>query len=300
MFRVGGNVYAMPNRVGTGVIYYRTDLFAEHGISVPRTHAELLAAARRLTLDTDGDGVIDVYGMGIKAGDTQTLGSDFIRYFFSFGGDLMNDGLTEVRFNRDPGIQTLELYRTLVRENLVDQEYTTWLADDLVVAQQQGRVAMALHFSPYFGRLNNPEVSTIAGNVSAFPVPTASGVPIGRTWSSAWGLGINRNSRNKEAGWELIREFLSPETQLRSGLEFNNGPVRASVYQNPRFIEFLSEDVANAWLKGLENGVGLPPHPQWAEMEDALSRAVFQVVEGSVSARDALNRAAQEVERILR
>lgn len=300
MFRVGDSLYAMPNRVGTGVVYYRTDLFEEYGIAIPRTHAELLEAARRLTLDLDGDGVTDIYGMGIKAGDTQTLGSDFIRYFFSFGGDLMNDDLTEIRFNRDAGVQTLDLYRTLVREGLVDQEYTTWLADDLVVAQQQGRVAMALHFSPSYGRLNNPDVSTIAGNVSAFPVPTAPGVPIGRTWSSAWGLALNRNSRNKDAGWELIREFLSPETQLRSGLEFNNGPVRASVYQNPRFINFLSEDVAGAWLKGLENGVGLPPHPQWAEMEDALSRAVFQVVGGSASARDALNRAAQEVERILR
>lgn len=299
MFRVDRTLFAMPNRVGTGVIYYRTDLFEEHGVPIPQTHNELLEAARRLTVDINGDGNIDVYGMGIKAGDSQTLGSDFIRLFFSFGGELLNEDMTRVRFNEEAGVKTLELYQALIEEGLVDREYVTWLRDDLIIAQRQGRAAMTLQFSPYFGRINDPE-GEVYGKISAFPVPSAQGVPVGRTWSSAWGLALNKNSRAKQAGWELIRQFVSAETQRRSALEFANGPVRASVYDDPEFQAFLSPEVSEAWLGGLENGVGLPAHPQWAEMEDALSDAVFRVINGELSAQAALDEAAREVERVLR
>ncbi|MGI6558382.1 MAG: ABC transporter substrate-binding protein [Limnochordia bacterium] len=45
------------------VLWYRKDLFEEKGLDVPKTWSEWLHAAKELTIDTDGDGKPDIYGM---------------------------------------------------------------------------------------------------------------------------------------------------------------------------------------------------------------------------------------------
>jgi len=55
-----GKTYGVPWYVDTRVLFYRTDLFEQAGISAPpQTMAELLEDAKQLNLDTNGDGRID-------------------------------------------------------------------------------------------------------------------------------------------------------------------------------------------------------------------------------------------------
>jgi multiple sugar transport system substrate-binding protein len=48
---------------------YNEQLLQKAGIAVPKNYTEFLAAIKKLTLDTNGDGIIDQYGTGHEIGD---------------------------------------------------------------------------------------------------------------------------------------------------------------------------------------------------------------------------------------
>jgi multiple sugar transport system substrate-binding protein len=63
--RSGDDYYGLVHAAGTSLLIYRKDLAEEHGVTQPETWTELVDAAKKLTLDTDGDGNVDVYGVTV-------------------------------------------------------------------------------------------------------------------------------------------------------------------------------------------------------------------------------------------
>ena len=63
--RAGGSYYGLVHAAGTSLLVYRKDWAKEKGLKPPKTWNELLANAKALTMDRNGDGKIDVYGFTI-------------------------------------------------------------------------------------------------------------------------------------------------------------------------------------------------------------------------------------------
>lgn len=86
-----GHVWAIPFRIQTLSIMYRRDLFTKAGLdpdSPPQTWDEFYRFARRLSDDTDGDGLIDQYGYAIKEG-SKAGGWHFVCWVWSAGGEVV-------------------------------------------------------------------------------------------------------------------------------------------------------------------------------------------------------------------
>ena len=63
-------VKAVPITFSPVYLAYNSDLFEKHGVNKPWigwTSEDFIQAATRLTLDTDGDGIIDQYGLSLSA-----------------------------------------------------------------------------------------------------------------------------------------------------------------------------------------------------------------------------------------
>lgn len=60
---VGGKQYGLVHAAGTSLLIYRKDMADKLGLMPPKTWADLLAHAKALTQDTNGDGKIDIYGI---------------------------------------------------------------------------------------------------------------------------------------------------------------------------------------------------------------------------------------------
>jgi len=60
---INGRLIGLPIQQSVHLLTYWKDLFEEYGVEVPKDFEELEAAAEKLTLDTDGDGKIDIYGI---------------------------------------------------------------------------------------------------------------------------------------------------------------------------------------------------------------------------------------------
>ncbi len=90
------------------IFAYNEDMLKKEGIAPPTNWAEYVAAARKLTKDTNGDGIPDQFGTGheTKGGGGQYL-SELMNYTLDAGG-RWTDNNGKVTFNtpadgRGPG-----------------------------------------------------------------------------------------------------------------------------------------------------------------------------------------------------
>ncbi len=103
-FQDDGEQTCMPQNVASLVVYYNEDMFEAAGVRIPRpgwTWVEMVQAATKLTEDTDGDGTIDRYGLGVDP--------EIIRvapFIWSNGAELVDDEANPTRF-------TIENFRAI-------------------------------------------------------------------------------------------------------------------------------------------------------------------------------------------
>ena len=63
--KFGDHYYGLVHAAGTSLLIYRKDLAKKKGLKGPKTWNDLLKIAKKLTMDTNGDGKIDIYGLTI-------------------------------------------------------------------------------------------------------------------------------------------------------------------------------------------------------------------------------------------
>lgn len=60
---VDGTQYGLVHALSTSLLLYRKDIAEELGLTPPRSWDDVIARAKAMTRDTDGDGLIDIYGV---------------------------------------------------------------------------------------------------------------------------------------------------------------------------------------------------------------------------------------------
>ena len=107
-----GHYYGLPHCIGADAIVYRKDLYRQSGLDdavAPRTWDEWLVQLKKLTVDTDGDGTIDQYGLGL-AGEGNFINEEVLMWTGSNGGRMYDpDG--RPTFTEQPMIEMLEFYK---------------------------------------------------------------------------------------------------------------------------------------------------------------------------------------------
>ena len=289
-----GQLRAIPFRVGTSMLYYNKDMFAEHGVDVPTDWDEFLDAARKLTV-RGPDGQVEVFGVG------QTLypeGGDFIRFIYGMGGTILNEDMTEPTLETPEVYAAIDLLKTLFDEELIAQESLAWDRDPQITAMQQERIAMGIFYSPYWGRIIDPEGTDDPEQFGWALSPVAEGVEPGRTLNDGWYLAIDRNSGSKDAACQLMIALTNPENQLEMALDFANGPIRTSTYLSDAYqAEF---PLSAEWQAATAASEFYPPHPRVEEIRDIVNQEITNVILGRKTAEEAMRSATSRVAPLLR
>lgn len=291
-----GPVYMVPFRVGVAMLYMNRGLMEEHGVTPPTNWDEFYRAAQALTLDTDGNGSTDVYGWA-QRGVSPEVAEDFYRVGYAFGGEILSQDSSACLLNTEPWVQALTLMKNSHDEGLMPPDLLAWGRDDYILGMQQGRVAMSMMYSPYWDLLTDPNESTIADQVGWSVAPTAPGVPDGRTQLSVWSWTINKLSQNKDNAWRFIEFATNKENTLREALEWGNGPVRTSTYEDEEYLAKFP--LARDWLAAIDASADLPAHDNLPQIEDILIVELHHALQGRKSPQQALDDTCRSVEPLL-
>lgn len=205
-----GKTYLLPMQYIVSYLYIRQDLFDEHKVTIPTNMEEFLAAAKALTLDTNGDGRVDIYGFGYRGGKA---GQEHWGIFaLPDAKDMTSEQLNAPSVNAANQF-VIDMFRV---HKVMPPSAPNDGFNEITTAFRSGLTAMTVHHIGSSQRM----VEALGDKVSAVPVPKC-----GRDGDGWTNFGDEENalmsaSKNKDAAWKWIA-FLATS-------EYNNKLVQST------------------------------------------------------------------------
>lgn len=213
------SVYVMPWNTQVLYLYYRPSLMKKAGIGVPTTYAEFLEAAKKLTMDTNGDGKVDVYGFGMRGakGGQEPWGS----FIWARGGNFE-------KMDSPQAIQGMQDFVDLFKKGYTPPTAPMDGFQEIIANFKSGKTAMTVH---HIGS-SVGMVETFGDDVGAFPFPGGVG-----KWTS---MGDTENvmlksAKNKDAAFEWLAYLATGKGQETWCTVTGNVPVSKTVKELPFF-----------------------------------------------------------------
>ncbi|MFW5438215.1 ABC transporter substrate-binding protein [Paenibacillus apiarius] len=232
----GGSLYGLTPNFFTSVIFYNADLFAEHGIELPRSGLswqELFDLAARFK----GAGTADepVYGLYAGDGDAAELLDSIARTLKLQRFDAQGESvLLESEGWKQAFRMTADAVRSRTVKVLGAGEAASYLpSDDLFI---NGQAAMVIAGSGLAYNINDTSYSKKAKKFEwgIVPVPVDPANP-GESPFAFYRetFAISAESPNKRAAWEFIKYVAGPERA--------SSDAQGMLYQLPTRIGYVKD-----------------------------------------------------------
>ncbi len=198
----GGKLYAFTRDYNCSILYYNRDHFDAAGLEYPNekwTWDDLVEAAKKLTFDADGDGIIDQWGYG---------GLQYTNFARVCGGKFMDPEARTSTYDSPEVISALKFLWELIHVHKVHPPPSLRIHE--TGSFSTGKTAMSIA-GVWNIRANND--SKYLWDIAPIPrdrLDRPSGL-------SGGGMGhcMNANTKYPNMAWKLIK-FLSSEISQRS------------------------------------------------------------------------------------
>ncbi|GAA3818410.1 ABC transporter substrate-binding protein [Cellulomonas soli] len=221
-----GALYGLPKDVGPFSFGYNKTMFEAAGIPLPDkdtplTWEEFVDICKQLTVDTDGDGVVDQWGTGLNVQwNLQSL-------VWGNGGDWTNEDHTEVTVDTPEFAEALQAFADLTNVDNV----TPSAADAATLDTYQRWMAGEIGFFPV-GPWDVSTYNDLDFDYDLIPWPTLGDESA--TWVGSLGIGVSNTSKYPDEAVQLAT-YLSADADAQQTL------VDANI-QIPNLI-----DMADTW-----------------------------------------------------
>lgn len=264
-FQSDGVQTCMPQNVASLVTYYNRDQFEQAGVELPAdgwTWNDMVAAATELTRDIDGDGTVDVYGLGVDP--------EIIRvapFVWSGGGEIVDDPDRPTRFTIGSlkAIRPLQAFldlRGVAGVTPTDEEVE---AADFETRFLDGRLAMVME-----SRKVVPSFRTITGfrwDVAPLPMHRQ---PATILHSDAYCM--TSTSQHKDEAWTFLEFALGPEGQRIATATGRTVPSLRSVANSDAFLDpNVPPANSRVFLDAIGSMRAVPHIETWPEIEDVVN-----------------------------
>jgi multiple sugar transport system substrate-binding protein len=281
-----GKYYALPYVGNSQLFFYRKDLFDKYHLAPPDTWDQVLTAAKTIQAKEK------MYGYVARAAPGNAVVTDFMPILWAFGGDILNaDGDPAV--NTVNGVAALRLMIELGKYS--PPGYAGFNADEVSAHLLQATAPMSINWPAWIAAMDDPARSKVVGKIDFAQVPSA--MKKGQAELGTWLLGVPSGSKNADRAFQFITWATAPE-QMKTAALRGNPPTRRSVFESADLKQKFRAFPAQ--LASLETARPRPRTPLWNEIENALGIYLSKANAGSMKPEEAMKRAQDEIEAILR
>ena len=294
-----GSLWGLPINSESYLLAYRPSVLKAKGLAVPKTYKELISMAGTL-----GDGKGSRYGLITrfdKYWDLPYL--TFGTMLASYGATLIGtDGKVAVASQQSIDA-TNDFVSILKKASPSGAGAFTW--SDAMQGFASGQYAMSFNeadlFAPTYQDIKQSKVTKDIGYAV-----TPEG-PAGRkagTW--LWSMSMNAATKNEIASWLFLQWVTSPDIMIKTHLNGNMNPVRASAWKDPQVAKLVdSWGATPGQYKDVVSEMGkvaqilYPPHPELTRALDVWAGAIQKTYFGKGTAEENLRSAQTEITKIL-
>lgn len=261
----------MPQNVSSLVVYYNEDLFKANGVPLPTddwTFADFEAAANALTLDTDGDGAVDTYGLGVEP--SLYRASAFV---WANGGELVDDvaNPTTLTLDSPEAIEALTWFQNLGASGtqVVPSEVEAQAEDD-EARFMRGGSGMFLQSRRAVPTLR--EIDGFTWNVA--PLPTGKERA---TVLHSDAFCMSASAQAKDAAWAFTEFAVGDAGQTILAETGRVVPSLKRVAESDAFLQPVVDEVTllpannQVFLDNIQYLHRLPNVSTWLEIEDTFN-----------------------------
>ncbi|MEM2178728.1 MAG: sugar ABC transporter substrate-binding protein [Candidatus Methanomethylicia archaeon] len=290
--RADGSKYltGLPSFTDAQLFYYRTDLFEKAGLTrPPKNYEELIEYAKKLTMDINGDGKIDIYGW-VEDWATDNIQFNFYTRLNAAGGKAWEEG--KLIINSTEGIRAAEWMKKLWESGAVYPDTLNFYSSgQKMKVFYTGMAAMTWAWPFLSAYANDPKKSTIVGkwDVALMPgdiLPSAS-------VDGSEGFGIPSKARHPKEALLFIK-FISfnEEFQLNFIKKYGYPAVLKKVYEDPEIKASKTWQIYIEQLKYPYSRHYSKYDPQiWDLMDLYLKKAII----GEMDIKEALDKICAEI-----
>ncbi len=232
-----GHFYQLPWKTNPIMVIYNKNIFREAGVTgTPRTYAEYIEAARKVTRDLDGNGSADVW---MSHRDTKPIWWQRFFDYYTFyiaasGGKTLFDG-AEIIFNNRASVQVFEFFQQIYREGLFAK--TTFIGDAFILGKIATQIAGPWHVS----HVEKFKPAGFEYGIFPVPVPDDYAGPV-YTFGDFKNISIFGTTRYPAASYAFAKYLISSEADLKL-LEYTlQIPIRRDMLTNPLYAPFFQEN----------------------------------------------------------
>jgi multiple sugar transport system substrate-binding protein len=286
---VKGKTYTFPLSAIPVDLYYNKKMFDAAGLKGPDTWDDLLKAAKSLTKDLNGDGVVDQWGIAIRGERGNPITWTFLPMLWSFGGKIFDDKMMPV-YNSKEAVAALQYFKEL-------NQYSPpgWhSAQDIAGLMQQGKAAMLTLMSVYNGAMDDPQQSKVVKDIVFADMPKG---PTGNRASilGLWTIGMAAKSTKKNAAAQFLAYLSRYDIGKKMAFSGTVSATMPKIYQEtdaPRFYPTLGKVL---------HYVQTPPLiPEAEEWFLSIGTALQEALSGAKTPQQAMDDSVKQVYNILK
>ncbi len=302
MFKADDGVYgALPMRSGLASTLFRKDLITKLGLPSPQTKPypipTFIQNAQKMTMDTNGDGVLDVYGFSFKGKEGSQMVDDLETWLYAFGARIVDDKTRKATINTPAAIEAVQFLIDIVHKYKVAPPGTfSYTSTEEATLIKEGKSAQAAHWWNYAAQYNNPKDSKVAGSIELGYVAEKVGAGLGYGHGGGWGLFLNKKSKKNAMAWEWMKFVTNKENQVYELIK-GNGPTRISVFATPEFAQAAAGSTGAKIVADYYAAIKIPPpFPEWVQVREIAAKHYSLALNNAKPAKQAMDDAAKEID----
>jgi len=278
-----GAYYGLPLDTNTRVFIYNPDVYKKLGIkNPPETIDELKAQCAKVKELGDG---------GFIFSDGGTSGWNLLPWIWSFGGDITDPEITTSTsyVNGEKTVAAIQFLADMIKsgcfsDGFVGSGIDTW-------AGYFGGTIGSMLEGPWLYPTVDSQYPDF--KVGAALMPAGDGGHISVVGGE--NIAIMAGTKHPEEALEFLKFTQSEEYQLEMS-KVGQLTVLNSLLENPYFKDHPYYGV---FLEQLKTAKARTPHPKYTQIETALSDAAQLALRGEMTAQEAMDAAAEEIDALL-